>query len=73
MMGFAQCFGVCIICQNPFAFNPVRVPSVRVSGERQPICESCVERGNVLRAERGMEPIQVHADAYNACDERELI
>lgn len=70
--GFAACFG----CGRPFAFNPVRVPSMPAhltkTGEKEPICQSCVERANVLRKERGLPPIVPLPDAYDACEEGEL-
>ena len=33
-MGWAVAFGLCYVCSRPFAFNPVKVPSVKV-------CEKC--------------------------------
>lgn len=71
-MGFAICYGNCIMCKKFFAFNPVSVPSVRLKSEREPICRECVESANVQRKEIGMAPIEILPDAYSACDESEL-
>ena len=71
-MGFAIATGLCIGCRQPFAFNPVRVPSAVVNGTREPICRTCVERVNPLREEKGLPPIEILPDAYAPCDENEL-
>lgn len=54
------------------SFNPIRVPSVRVNGEREPLCERCVYLASSIREANGLEPIHVHGDAYEPCDEIEL-
>jgi hypothetical protein len=56
----------------PFMFNPNLVPSLRVEGVRQPICEECVERANPERIKRGLEPITVLPGAYDPVDVSEL-
>lgn len=71
-MGFALCTGTCAACHRLFMFNPVRVPSVRINGEREPVCEACMRAANVERAKRGLEPFVILPDAYEACDEAEL-
>ena len=38
MTGYVTGYGDCIVCARPFTFNPVRVPSITVNGEREPIC-----------------------------------
>jgi len=68
MMGMAPCIG----CRQVFAFNPIRVPSIRVDGQREPICRNCVERVNPQRVKNGLEPIVPHPDAYEAADEDEV-
>jgi hypothetical protein len=67
-MAWAECFG----CKRNFAFNPVKVPSIRIDGDRKPVCAICVARVNPMRVANGLEPIEVHPDAYTACDEREM-
>jgi hypothetical protein len=50
----------------------MRVPSIDVSGSREPICRDCVERVNPMRKANGLEPIVPFDDAYEACDESEV-
>jgi hypothetical protein len=50
----------------------MRVPSITHNGDRKPICRECVTRVNPMRIANGLEPIVPAADAYDACDEREL-
>jgi hypothetical protein len=71
-MGFIQAFSACINCGVPFFYNPVKVPSVRVNGSREPICKGCVERANPIRVAKGLPEIVPLPDAYDACDESEL-
>ena len=72
MTGYALAFGPCVSCRETFGFNPVRVPSVRIGGERQPICRTCVERANPMRIGNGLPPIVPAQDAYEPCEESEL-
>jgi hypothetical protein len=69
VLGFSACFG----CRRPFSFNPVRVPSIMFNGQKEPLCASCVERINPMRIANGLDPIVPLPDAYEACDESELI
>jgi hypothetical protein len=71
-MGYALCMGSCFACRKPFAFNPLRVPSIRVRGSREPVCRECIEAANPMRIANGLEPIVPAPDAYDACDEGEL-
>jgi hypothetical protein len=71
-MGYAFATSACIGCGRLFSYNPMRVPSVRVRGSREPICMDCVERANPRRIANGLAPIVPLPDAYEACDEREL-
>jgi hypothetical protein len=71
-MGYALCTGTCIGCGRIFSFNPMRVPSIRIKGNREPICQGCVDRINPKRIANGLEPIVPLPDAYDACDESEL-
>jgi hypothetical protein len=72
-MGVAIMFAPCLVCKVPFSFNPVKVPSLRVNGVKEPICRSCHTDLNKLRVEKGVPPFpEPHPDAYTACDEEEL-
>lgn len=71
-MGYAFCTSACIGCGRVFSYNPMRVPSVRVNGSREPICEGCVTRVNPVRIAKGLAPIVPFPDAYDPCDESEL-
>jgi hypothetical protein len=72
-MGFAYGVGPCVGCRNIMTYNPMRVPSIRVNGEREPVCASCVRRWNDLRIARGLPPFpEPLPDAYEPCDETEL-
>lgn len=71
-MGFVLCFGTCISCRRLFYFNPVKVPSFRVNGIKEPICELCMNRVNDYREKHGMEHFKIPYDAYWTCNEEEL-
>ena len=72
-MGCALMIGTCFACGKTFTFNPVRVPSFRDEHNiRQPVCAGCMAKVNEKRKEMGLEPFQIAADAYEACDEYEL-
>ena len=71
-MSVMQCMGHCIACKRLFTFNPYRVPSSSaVTGEREPICEDCVERINPKRIAAGLEPIVPLPGAYDPVEETE--
>jgi hypothetical protein len=71
-MGYATAIGACLVCKGLFSFNPVRVPSFRVNGVKEPICQACIELANIKRKETGLQPFTYADDAYDACDEGEL-
>lgn len=78
--GHAIVMSPCFGCGRVFGYNPHKVPSIRVNsrgessptGSREPICEVCVERANVQRAENGLDPIVVLPGAYEPISEGEL-
>lgn len=71
--GFAIVLGECVACKARISFNPVRVPSLRIAGTRQPLCPTCFERWNMIhRTSKGLPAIPLHPDAYAACPESEL-
>jgi hypothetical protein len=63
-MAYMAVTGPCIACGRIFTFSPSKVPSVRVEGEREPICERCVPRFNEVRAEQGLPLIVPLPGAY---------
>ena len=71
-MGYAFCMGTCLICGSAFTFNPVKVPSLKVDGIKEPICRNCIEKANKLKAEKGIPLFEIPKDAYEACNEAEL-
>jgi hypothetical protein len=71
-MGYVTASGPCVSCGRLFTYNPIRVPSTRIAGFAEPLCLTCVERANVIRAENGLAPIVPAPDAYTGCDEAEL-
>jgi hypothetical protein len=72
MAGFVFVLGPCYGCCKPFTFNPLRVPSIVVNGERQPICRECVALANPRRKANGLAEIVPHPDAYEPWEEGEL-
>lgn len=71
-MGYVTGYGQCIGCRTFFSFNPVRVPSVMIDGEKEPICLKCVEDANPRRIANGLVPIVPMPGAYEACAESDL-
>jgi hypothetical protein len=72
-MGYAYCLGHCIACKKLITFNPVRVPSLRIKGSREPICAECFKRWNAIhRISKGLKALPLAPDAYSECDETEL-
>jgi len=71
-MGYALAYSACYGCKRVFGYNPIRVPSVRINGVREPICRDCFERANQLRKLRGIPTIMMFPDAYEPCEESEL-
>lgn len=71
-MGYALAFSACCSCHRVFGYNPIRVPSVRVNGVREPVCRECIERANPLRKQAGLPELVIHPDAYEPVEESEL-
>lgn len=70
---FLAVYGVCVGCGCPMSFNPHRVPSLIVSGVREPLCRSCFEVWNQIhRTDKGLDPIPLHPRAYDFIQEGEL-
>ena len=71
-MGYAMCMAPCLACCRVFSFNPVAVPSFRVNGVKEPLCEACMGLINRKREAAGLKPFDIRPDAYEPCDESEL-
>jgi hypothetical protein len=71
-MGYVTALSACIGCHRPFSYNPHRVPSVAVRGQREPICIDCVIRVNPERVKNGLEPIVPLSGAYEPMAEEDL-
>lgn len=73
-MGYAFAISHCFGCGGLFSYNPVRVPSIRdpATGNREPICQQCLERVNPIRIANGLQPIIPSPDAYEPVDESDL-
>jgi hypothetical protein len=72
-MGWVYVMGPCIACGRVFNFHPHHVPSSSaVTGKREPICGTCMNRLNKLRKEMGLPVVPILPDAYEACPEEEL-
>jgi hypothetical protein len=68
--------GQCVNCTAVFAFNPERVPSVRVkdgkpdpNGIREPLCRPCAERLIEMLKAKNLPWTPIPADAYDAAPE----
>ena len=72
MSGYAIAHGLCVNCNGVFSFNPHAVPSIRVRGVREPVCQPCMNKANTERVAKGLEPFPVREDAYEPIPEDEL-
>jgi hypothetical protein len=69
---YAMGYGPCVGCGRVFGYNPIHVPSIRINGEREPICRECIEAANPVRIANGLEPCVIHPEAYSPCEASEL-
>jgi hypothetical protein len=65
-MGFMVVMSACLGCRRVFSYNPDLVPSLRVNGVKEPVCQSCVDRVNPQRIANGLDPIRPLPGAYAA-------
>lgn len=64
--------GSCVACDTKITFDPEFVPSLVVSGVKQPICAPCSDRWNdIHRVSKGLEPVPVHPGAFIDLDDVE--
>jgi hypothetical protein len=68
-MGYVYALGRCGACKRLINFNPKTVPSIRIMGEREPICRDCVERWQKLHPDKSFV---IAPNAYDELDESEL-
>lgn len=72
-MGFAECIGPCCGCGEMITFNPNKVPSLRVHGNREPLCRVCFGKWNEIhRVSKGLPPEPLAPDAYSPIPESDL-
>jgi hypothetical protein len=72
-MGYAILTGPCVNCRTLIHYHPHKVPSIRVNGERQPLCPACFDKWNTIhRTSKGLDPVPLDPQAYSACEESEL-
>ena len=72
MSGYAMAHGLCANCGGLFSFNPHAVPSIRVKGVREPICQPCMTKANRERVAKALEPFPVRENAYEPIPAEEL-
>jgi len=72
-MGYAFVISACAACGNSFSYNPLRVPSVRIKGNREPICRPCVEGWSARKVAAGQPALEIPADAYEPINEELLL
>jgi len=69
MSGYMIVLGGCLTCEAPIAVNPDLCPSLRVDGERCPICRACFDKWNQIhRTSKGLDPVPLHPDAYSPAE-----
>jgi len=71
-MGVAIVISPCICCGRLFNYNPHRVPSMVIRGEREPVCQDCIDRANPIREANGLPPIVPLPGAYDAIEDGDL-
>jgi hypothetical protein len=69
-MAYMTLLAYCFNCGKLFSCNPNLVPSlpaaVTGTGEKEPICQPCVEAANPTRVAKGLDPITILPGAYAA-------
>lgn len=68
VMAYSACAG----CRRPIAYNPHFVPSIRIDGVREPVCQACVDVRNAHRKAKGLPPDVIDPRAYEPLPESEL-
>ena len=66
MSGYVFVHGPCVACGILISYSPSHVPSIRVNGEREPLCRGCFAEWNrIHRTSKGLPALKIHPDAYN--------
>lgn len=72
-MGYVLVTGTCTLCHRLMMFSPTKVPSIRIKGEREPVCASCVAAAQAYQREHNLpvwpDPLP---GAYEADSEEEI-
>lgn len=72
-MGVYFVMSPCYNCKQIFSYNPHLVPSLPASvtstGEKEPVCLTCVEIANPERVKRGLAEIVPLPGAYEPAEE----
>ena len=63
-MSYMTCTSHCVGCGELISYNPSRVPSIRVNGEKQALCLECATKINQNRIKAGMDACFIPPDAY---------
>jgi hypothetical protein len=71
-MAYVLVTSACFGCKRLFSYHPNKVPSIPIEGERQPICQACVDEVNPRRIKNGLPPIKVLPGAYEPADEDDV-
>ena len=71
-MGYVMMFGNCCACGRQISFNPNKVPSIRIEGERRPVCKACIDAANSKRKEMGLPLFEIDPEAYEPANEDEI-
>lgn len=68
-MAYMFVYGRCFTCGTLFGFNPDLVPSLPASvtgtGEKEPVCKTCVAIANPTRVANKLDPITILPGAYD--------
>ena len=71
-MGYVMMHGFCLSCNKLFGFNPHKVPSYPINGQREPVCKECIDEANPQRIANGLDPIIPDPTAYEPIPENQL-
>lgn len=68
-MAYMFVVGQCVACHRTICFNPHHVPSLRVNGVREPLCEGCHGEWNrIHRTSKGLPPVEAHPEAWEPAE-----
>lgn len=63
-MGYLFVVGECIACKGFITFNPNLVPSLRINGVREPLCEACARKWGEIHK----TPVTIAPGAYEPAE-----